>query len=180
MTNTIDTTLLDLGSRIRDAAVVNEPYMLANGAQLQSYLDGYRIASDPSLLSDVCQAMASCLPKDAVAVAGIAMGGVPLAVGISLLVGVEGLFIRKLPKPYGRFSRVEGVLKRSGGVVAIEDVIRSGTQMLAAITALRASGLRVVGASCVLERRGPGRSVLKGAGVPLMALFSEETLSVRS
>ncbi|MGH3966357.1 MAG: hypothetical protein ACRDRY_24455, partial [Pseudonocardiaceae bacterium] len=89
--------------------------------------------------------------------------GVPLAVGISLLGGVEGLFIRKSRKQYGTFRRVEGVLRRSGGVVVIDDVVRSGTQMLAAIAAVRSSGLQVVGALCVLERPGMEEPCCRGS-----------------
>ncbi|WP_241746148.1 hypothetical protein [Streptomyces lydicus] len=65
-----------LAARVAETACVTGRFTLGDGQVLNSYFDEYRLAADPQLLHDVADAMATLLPEDAEALAGIELGGV--------------------------------------------------------------------------------------------------------
>ncbi|MEU0843598.1 phosphoribosyltransferase family protein [Streptomyces sp. NPDC005962] len=170
------TTARALAARIAETACIRDAFTLADGQALDSYFDEYRLAADPQLLHDVADAMTALVPEDADVLAGIELGGVPLAIALSAATGLPAAFLRRLPKRYGSQRQIEGTSVEGRRVVLVDDVVRSGGQLLAMTRILRITGAPVTDALCVLERPLGGRLLLHQHGVTLHPLLTEADL----
>ncbi|MFD8967315.1 phosphoribosyltransferase family protein [Streptomyces sp. NPDC059568] len=170
------TTTTTLAARLAEAACVTDAFALADGRVLDSYFDEYRLAADPQLLYDVTDAMAALVPEGAEVLAGIELGGVPLVVALSAATGLSAAFLRRLPKRYGSRRQIEGTSVEGRRVVLVDDVVRSGGQLVAMTRILRVAGASVTDALCVLERPLGGRLLLDDHGVVLRPLLAEADL----
>ncbi|MFS0695693.1 orotate phosphoribosyltransferase [Streptomyces nitrosporeus] len=173
---TTHTRLTDLTVRLAETALVSAPFHLADGARLDSYFDEYRLASDPELLRDTATAMAGLVPGDAQLLAGIELGGVLLVVALSAATGLPVVFLRRRPKGYGSRRQIEGASFTGRRTVLVDDVVRSGGQLLAMARILRMAGAPVTDALCVLERPLGGRALLAEHNVTLNSLLTEADL----
>jgi orotate phosphoribosyltransferase len=111
------------------------------------------------------------------AVAGVELGGCPLASAVSLVSfqqgrGLPALYVRKAPKDHGTAKRVEGDKSLVPGmpVVLLEDVITTGGSSLRAVAALRDAGANVVGIAALVDREEGGAEAIREAGLPLVSL----------
>ncbi len=167
-----------LATRITETALVDGAFTLADGQRLAAYFDEFRLAGDPRLLADVAAAMVPLLPSDTQAVAGLALGGVPLAVALSAASGLPAVFVRAAEKTYGSRRQIEGTpTVTRQRTVLVDDVVRSGSQLLRAARVLRIAGASVSHALCVLERPLGGRQLLTEHHVTLQSLLTESDLS---
>jgi orotate phosphoribosyltransferase len=146
-------------------------FRLRSGATSDQYFDKYRFECDPRLLRAIAEALAPSIPPDAELLAGLELGGVPLATMLSQVCGLPTVFVRKLPKPYGTGRLAEGGDVDGRRVVVIEDVVTSGGQVVESTQALRALGARVSDALCVIDRESGGSALLAAADVQLRSLF---------
>jgi orotate phosphoribosyltransferase len=176
----IVTTATTLAARIARTACVTDAFTLADGQVLDSYFDEYKLAADPQLLHDVADALAALVPENAEVLAGIELGGVPLVVALSAATGLPAAFLRRLPKRYGSKQQIEGTSVEGRRIVLVDDVVRSGGQLLAMTRLLRVTGAPVTDALCVLERPLGGRLVLAEHGVTLHPLLTEADLPTPS
>jgi orotate phosphoribosyltransferase len=165
-----------LVARIRSAAIQRGEFTLPSGEVLDEYFDQYELAADPVLLHDVAGALARELPGRTDGVVGIALGGVPLAVALSAASGVRTSFYRPTPKTYGTCRQIEADAVNGSRVVVVDDVIRSGAQVLRAAKILGEAGATVVAAVCVLDRELGGRERLERCGIELRSLLTPATL----
>ncbi len=86
------------------------------------------------------------------------------------------LIVRSEAKAYGTANRLEGVFAPDERVCLVEDVVTSGGAALGAIEALRAAGLQVSTAICVVDREEGGADQLARHGVRLRPLFRASEL----
>ena len=86
----------------------------------------YASESDPALLRRVARRMLPLIPQDAEILAGLELGGVPIATAMSLECGIATVFVRKKAKAYGTCQAVEGGEIRGRKVVIVKDVITTG------------------------------------------------------
>ncbi|KNB48988.1 phosphoribosyltransferase family protein [Streptomyces caatingaensis] len=171
------TSTTSLAARLAATACVTDAFALADGQVLDSYFDEYRLAADPQLLHDVADAMSVLVPEGAQVLAGVELGGVPLVVALSAATGLPAAFLRRTPKRYGSKQQVEGAAVGGRRVVLVDDVVRSGGQLLAMARMLRVTGAHVADALCVLERPLGGRLLLNEHGVTLGSLLLESDLT---
>lgn len=87
--------------RIYDRCHLTGEFGLRSGASSDEYFDKYLFESDPKLLREIARALVQLLPEQVDAVAGLELGGVPLATVVSQLSGLPALFVRKQAKTYG-------------------------------------------------------------------------------
>ncbi len=120
--------------------------------------------------------MVALLPADADALAGLELGGVPLATVMSQLCGLPTLFVRKEAKAYGTGKLAEGGDVAGRRLTIVEDVVTSGGQQLASAHALRERGAEVATVVCVIDREAGGRAALAAEGLELRALFTLSAL----
>jgi orotate phosphoribosyltransferase len=158
--------------KIRERCLLFGEFRLRSGKISDRYFDKYRFESDPELLREVAARMARLLPEEIERLAGLEMGGIPLATAISLHTGLPTLFVRKKAKDYGTCNLAEGGFRPGERVAVIEDVITTAGQVVESANALRALGLDVVKVVCVVDRQQGGTEKLAEAGYPLARVFT--------
>ena len=173
--------LLDL---LRRDAYREGRFRLASGRESDFFIDCKRVmltARGHRLLGEVlCDELAAS--KRAVhAVAGVALGGCPLASAVSLTSALRGLgpeghgwnalYVRKEAKDHGTARRVEGTSPAGPSVVLLEDVLTTGGSSRMAIEALRAEGFEVGAVLALVDRAEGALDALAALGVDARALF---------
>lgn len=167
---------VQLASAIANIATLHGEFRLRSGALATDYFDKYRFESEPVLLRAIAEALAPLVPSGIDALAGLELGGVPLATALSLHIGLPAIFVRKRAKDYGTCRLAEGGEVAGRRLLVVEDVVTSGGQVLASCEQLRALGGTVEHAVCVMDREAGGRKALEASGVKLLALFTRTDL----
>ena len=129
-----------LAQRIYDRSHLTGEFRLRSGATSDEYFDKYVFESDPRLLREIAQAVVELLPEHVDALAGLELGGVPLATVMSQLSGLPAFFVRKEAKAYGTCRLAEGGEVAGRRLAVIEDVISTGGQVVQSCRALRERG----------------------------------------
>lgn len=166
----------ELARRIYERSHVMGRFRLRSGTTTDHYFDKYAFESDPALLARIAEALEGLLPESYDALAGIELGGIPLAVALSQRTGRPAFFVRKEEKTYGTQRLAEGGDVEGRRLVLLEDVITSGGQILASCKALRALGAEIVRVVVVIDRESGGAENLGERGVELRALFRASEL----
>lgn len=165
---------LGLPERIRVGALRRGRHQLASGDVLNEYFDQYALSADPTLLRDITSAILTLLPADTEVLAGLALGGVPLASAAALTAGLPLACVRRAPKTYGTGRTIEGPDTLGGKrVTLVDDITRTGSQMLDAAIALRGLGAEVAAAVCVIDRALEARKVLGESEIQLHAVMTQ-------
>ena len=117
------------------------------------------------------------MPADVEVLAGLELGGVPLATMLAQVTGLPALFVRKQAKTYGTCRLAEGGEIAGRRLLIVEDVVTSGGAILDAAVALRAGGAVLGPVVCVIDRESGGVEKLAAAGLELHALFTMTELN---
>ena len=144
--------LRTLAADIDAVSRLNGQFVLRSGQMSTEYFDKYLFEAQPALLRRVAAAMVPLLPPDTARIAGLELGGIPIATMVSSLTGISTLFVRKQPKTYGTRRIAEGGDVAGTAVTLIEDVITTGGAVRDAATALRAQGAAVAVVVCAINR----------------------------
>ena len=170
----------ELARRVAERALLHGDFVLRSGKRSSVYLDKYRFETDPALLGPIGAALAELAPSAPAPdrLAGPELGAVPLAAAAALASGIPFLIVRKATKDYATEGLIEGVFEAGERVLVIEDVVTTGGALIAAIEALRAAGLVVERALCVLDREEGGGEALAALGVQLEPLFRRADLGM--
>lgn len=157
-------------------------FTLASGKKSPTYLDVRKTALSPeghmllgAMLYEAAQSLGSVE-----AVAGVALGGCPLASAVSMFSAVMGTFggpkplpavyVRKEAKDHGSKNLVEGPAEPGMQVVLLEDVVTTGSSSMQAVQTLRTAGFTVLGVVAVVDREEGGSAAFAVAGVPFKSL----------
>lgn len=165
-----------LARRVREKCYLTGHFVLRSGQEADFYFDKYLFESDPELLKAVGEHAATLVPPGTEILAGLELGGVPIATALSLLTGLPQVLVRKEAKTYGTAKLAEGPDIAGRRLLVIEDVITTGGQVVASALELRQRGALVENVLCVIDRRQPGQqdgpSRLEQAGLAVTALFN--------
>jgi orotate phosphoribosyltransferase len=173
-------TRAELARSLRDAAYLEGDFVLRSGRRSRYYLDKYRFETRPDLLRPLGRAIAEAVAEHephAVRLAGPELGAVALAAAASLESGLPFVIVRKEAKGYGTSNRLEGIHAEGERICLVEDVVTSGGAAVEAVDALRAAGLEVRSAVCVVDREEGGVDELARHGVRLRPLFRVSELA---
>lgn len=160
-----------LAKAIFDAAHLTGHFVLRSGATSEQYFDKYLFEADPPLLRAIAEAMAPMVPEGTQALAGLELGGVPLAVMLSQVTGIPTLFVRKEAKTYGTCKLAEGGDVDGVRITVVEDVVTSGGQVITSCGDLRERGADIQKVLCVIDREAGGVDNLAAKDLSLAALF---------
>jgi orotate phosphoribosyltransferase len=155
-------------------AYLEGDFVLRSGKRSRYYLDKYRFETRPELLRPIGERIAAVVREhaaDATRLAAPELGAVALATAASLDSGLPFLIVRKEAKEYGTGNRLEGPYEDGECVCLVEDVVTSGGALLESVAALRAAGLVVHTAVCVVDREEGGADALARQAVRLRPLF---------
>ena len=168
---------VELAHRIYDTAHLTGSFTLRSGVTSTEYFDKYRFESNPTLLRAIAEHLAPLVPADTEGLAGLELGGVPLATALSQATGLPAYFVRKEAKTYGTCKLAEGGDIDGEALTVVEDVVTSGGQVIASCADLRERGARIVGVVCVIDRQAGGLEKLAAEDLELVALFRMEELT---
>jgi orotate phosphoribosyltransferase len=166
----------DLVDRINAISRLTGTFTLRSGQVASEYFDKYRFEARPDLLAEIAAGLAPLLPPDTEVLAGLELGGVPIATALSLRTGLPVVFVRKQAKPYGTAQLAEGADVAGKRVTVIEDVITTGGQVIISTNDLRALGADVRHVVCVIDRSPDAGATLGTAGLTMAALLTKVDL----
>jgi orotate phosphoribosyltransferase len=166
---------------LRDRSVAKKRVVLASGKESDFFIDckqtvltaeGHALVGE--LMLDALAELPACD-----AVAGVELGGCPLASAVALTSHLRGapkdaVYVRKDAKDHGSKRDIEGDTRLASGasLVILEDVTTTGGSTLKAVEKLRAAGYRVSGVVALVDRLEGGREAIEAAGLPFVALYT--------
>jgi len=166
----------DLAKQMKATSFLTGQFKLRSEKTSSFYWDKYRFESDPALLSAIVDELQQLLPASFDRLAGLELGGIPLATGLSLTTGKPCLYVRKVAKTYGTCNLVEGGFHAGETAVVVEDVITTAGQVCASVGQMRELGLIVQQVVCVIDREQGGSGNLKDIGCSLASAFTLDEL----
>jgi len=169
-------TRLELAKSIFNVAHLTGQFTLRSGKTSTEYFDKYRFEARPELLAQIATDLAKLIPKGTQVLAGLEMGGIPIATALSLETHLPVVFVRKTAKDYGTRKVCEGLEIKNKKVCIIEDVVTTGGQILLSCQDLRAEGAQIQNVLCVIDREQGGREKLKQNNLELSSLFTMSQL----
>jgi orotate phosphoribosyltransferase len=172
----------ELGERLREHALLEGDFVLRSGRRSSYYLDKFRFETKPELLAPLGERLAAAAAEhepDAARLAAPVLGAVVLVTAASLAGGLPFVIVRDRAKEYGTANRIEGVFSAGELVCLVEDVVTSGGALAEAVKALRAAGLVVRNAVCVIDREEGGADALARLGGRLRPLYRARDLAAR-
>ena len=164
----------ELATRLLEHAYLEGDFLLRSGRRSRYYLDKYRFETDPEILREIGERLGAAIREvepETVRVAGPALGAVALAASASMASGLPFIIVRGATKEYATGNRIEGPYEPGELVCLVEDVVTSGGALCEAVEAVRAAGLVVRHAVCVVDREEGGADALARLGVRLAALY---------
>lgn len=165
-----------LAAALHTAAHLQGSFLLRSGSTATEYFDKYRFEADPVLLAAIADAAAPLVPSGTEVLAGLELGGVPIATALSMRTGMPAAFVRKEAKPYGTRRLAEGADVAGRRVLVVEDVVTSGGQVVASTAELRALGAIVTDVLCVVDREEGGGAAFAEIGLSLHPVFTAAQL----
>ncbi len=171
-----DDRMSSLAEEINRVSRLTGNFTLRSGQVATEYFDKYRFEARPELLVRIAEALVPLIPAGTEVLAGLELGGVPIATALSLRTGLPAAFVRKQAKPYGTAQLVEGAQVAGRAVTMIEDVVTTGGQVVLSTADLRALGAEVRHVVCVIDRSGDGGASLTEHGLTLSALLTRADL----
>lgn len=171
MTNKDASDLAELAKQIADISTLEGEFVLRSGQVSNRYFDKYRFEAMPALLKPLAQAMSTLLPSDTEIVAGLELGGVPLATAISMETGLPAAFVRKEAKTYGTCRALEGQDVAGRRVTFIEDVITSGGAVADAYRLVSDEGADILAVVCAIWRGDGSPHIQTCPSLPVLPVF---------
>jgi orotate phosphoribosyltransferase len=167
----------ELAAEIFSVSHLTGTFTLRSGAVSHEYFDKYLFESNPVLVKSIAEALAALVPAETEFLAGLELGGVPLAVMLGQVTGLPVLFVRKAAKEYGTSKLAEGQEFAGRRVTVVEDVVTSGGQVVTSCGDLRDRGAIVDHALCVIDREAGGPEALAAMNITLHPLYRMSELS---
>ena len=168
---------------LRDRSFAKKRVVLASGKESDFFIDCKQTvltAEGHALVGELMlDALAQLPPCDAVA--GVELGGCPLASAVSLTSHLrdpktarDAVYVRKDAKDHGSKRVLEGDtrLPANASLVILEDVTTTGGSTLKAVEKLRGAGYRVSGVVALVDRLEGGREAIEAAGLQFIALYT--------
>ena len=132
-----------LAQEIYNVSHLNSEFKLRSGLISNEYFDKYLFESNPTLLKEIANQLSKLIPEGTEVLAGLEMGGIPIATALSLKTGIPVVFVRKEAKSYGTCKLAEGIDIQNKNVCIIEDVVTTGGQILLSAEDLKNVGEKV-------------------------------------
>ena len=165
-----------LARMIFQTAHLTREFKLRSGQISNEYFDKYLFESNPKILSEIVEQMSTNIPVGTEALAGLEMGGIPIATALSLKTGLPVVFIRKKAKEYGTCKLAEGTEIENKRVCVIEDVVTTGGQIILSVNEMRKLGAKIENVMCVILRDPKRYEYLGKEGLKLTPLLTMDEL----
>ncbi|WP_257348485.1 orotate phosphoribosyltransferase [Pseudalkalibacillus decolorationis] len=165
-----------LAKEIYNTAHLDGEFKLRSGKVSNEYFDKYLFESNPKILEEVANYLSTLIPEGTEILAGLEMGGIPIATALSLKTGIPAVYVRKKAKEYGTCKLAEGIDIEGKNVCIIEDVVTTGGQIKLSAKDLKEYGAKIKYVLCVIDREQSGKENLDEAGLVLHSLLTMSDL----
>ena len=155
-------------------AVRRGDFLLASGIRSSVYVDIKSALTEPGVLSAVALEIAGRCSNFEV-VAGVAVGGIPIAVTVSLAAGKPYAIVRRDEKGHGTGGKIVGGVAGLSTLL-VEDVTTSGGSVLSAVRILREAGAKVDTVITIVDREEGAAASLAAEGVTFVPLVTLKEL----
>ena len=171
-----------LRERSLKRAPPGEFFTLKSGKKSTTYLDvrATALSAEGHMLLGAMLFDAARKFGDIEAIAGVALGGCPLASAVSMFSAFMGsfggprplpaIYVRQEAKDHGTKNLIEGTFEQGMQVVLLEDVLTTGGSSLRALQVMREGGLMTRGVVAVVDREEGAAEAFAKAGIPYRAL----------
>ncbi len=88
----------DIAKSIYETAHITGEFTLRSGQISNEYFDKYLFEAQPQLLVQIAKIMRDLIPADTEVLAGLEMGGIPVATALSIEANIHCAFVRKKAK----------------------------------------------------------------------------------
>lgn len=145
---------MSLVEMLKDAGAIKfGEFVLSSGKKSSVYIDIKQAVTKPEILETIASLMAEKLRDvEFDRIACIELGGVPVAVALSLKTGKELVIFRKKKKEYGTGDDRVGEIKEGDRVVVVEDVVTTGKSAKSVVGRVENLGGVVVAILAVVDR----------------------------
>jgi orotate phosphoribosyltransferase len=168
---------------LRERSFARKKVTLASGRESDFFID-----CKQTVLTAEGHVLAGALMLDAAlaggtfdAIAGVELGGCPLASAAALTSALRGtpkdaVYVRKDAKEHGSKRQLEGDtrLPPNASLVILEDVTTTGGSTLKAVAKLRAAGYQVSHVVTLVDRLEGGREAIEAAGLQFTAIYTRQ------
>ena len=148
-------------------------FTLASGKKSKYYIDIKKASAIPRILKLIASEIAEKIKINSIHadyIGCVALGGVPIAVAVSLETDLPLIIIRKEAKEYGTKGQIVGDFIKNSTVLMVEDVATTGGSVLKAIKLLREESLLIRNVIVVVDREEGAHVALADEGVELTPL----------
>jgi len=170
--------LKQLGKEIIETSYIEGEFTLSSGRSSTYIFDKYAFETRPKLLDAITRSMTERINSEISRIAGMELGGVPLATALSLKTGLPFIIIKKGRKGYGTNKLIEGSLNNEDKVVLVEDIATTGTQAILAAKIIEDAGASVSKIICVVDREEGARKEIESKGYKFEPLFTKTSLGI--
>jgi orotate phosphoribosyltransferase len=129
-----------------------DPFTWSSGLRSPIYCDNRITLSFPPIRTYIRQQLANQILSNfgkPDVIAGVATGAIAMGVLVAESLGLPFVYVRPEPKSHGMGKQVEGLIEPGKTVVIVEDLVSTGKSSLAAMAALKDTGMLVKGMACI-------------------------------
>ncbi|ODS32652.1 MAG: orotate phosphoribosyl transferase [Candidatus Scalindua rubra] len=170
--------LKQLGKEIIETSYIEGDFTLSSGRRSTYIFDKYAFETRPKLLETIAKNLMKMVNSGISKIAGMELGGVPLATALSLETGLPFVIVRKVKKGHGIDRKIEGNLTNKDKVVIVEDIATTGAQALLAAKAIEEAGATVLKIIYVVDREEGARKKIESKGYKFEPLFTKSSLGI--
>lgn len=167
---------------LKERSFARKKVILASGRESDFFIDCKQTvltAEGHALVGELMLEAASAEGAKFDAIAGVELGGCPLASAAALISFQKGqprdaVYVRKDAKDHGSKRLLEGDTKLAPGatLVILEDVTTTGGSTLKAVAKLREAGYVVKRVVTLVDRLEGGREAIEAEGLELRAIYT--------
>jgi len=168
--------LKELARQIKEKAYIEGDFTLRSGRKSNYLIDKYAFETEPELLASIAEALKTILPADTDRLAGVELGGVPLAVALALETSMPYVIVRKGAKNHGLDRPFEGDMAPGEKIAMLEDITTTGGAAIEAAKTILEAGAGKVTVLGVVDRQEGASEAFEEAGVEFRPLLTKQDL----
>ncbi|MBO8182002.1 MAG: orotate phosphoribosyltransferase [Archaeoglobus sp.] len=154
-------------------------FILSSGRKSNFYIDIKQASTYPDILEMIAEIVSEKI-RDAnieyEKIACVELGGVPIAVAVSLKTKKPLLIFRKVKKDYGVKSDMIGELLEGEKVLVVEDVTTTGNSAYSVVERVRDKGGNVEAVIVIVDREEGAAEFFKEKEIPFLPILTASKL----